>query len=367
MTAYLNYSPIDTAVFPDSYASARKAFIIWVNKVIGSQAKSSVYQCAGNTPDGEALFTDTVWLGQDDASKVLVLLAGTHGVEGFVGSAIELDFLHLFAAGEISVPDDTAILIVHALTPWGYAWLRRCDENGVDLNRNAVDFSVTLPENNGYEALRGALFSTDVHARNQACAEYGRQYGRTALEIAISGGQYTDPDGPFYGGDKAAHGRVVTEDLIRRFKLAERDLAVIDLHSGLGPYGYGEIICDHPPGSEGIRVAQTWYGDSVTLPALGTSSSVPKTGLIDYIWHGAMNSRSCHVTLEFGTYATDALFDVILKDHQLWAQQDNRSERLAHSRPMRQHFCPSDNHWQASVLFRARQVVYQAMQGLTRS
>lgn len=367
MTAYVSYSPIDTTIFPESYFSARKAFIALANRAIEFQGKLLAYPCPGNTPDGEALITDSVWLGQEKASKVLVLLAGTHGVEGFVGSAIELDFLHSLVNGEIRIPDDTAILVVHALTPWGYAWLRRCDENGVDLNRNAVDFSEALPENKGYEALRDVLFSPDAQARNQACAEYGRQYGRTALEIAISGGQYTDPDGPFYGGDKAAHGRAVTEELIRHFKLAERDLAVIDLHSGLGPYGYGEIICDHPPGSEGIRVAQTWYGDSVTLPAFGTSSSVPKAGLIDYIWHGVMNSRSCYVTLEFGTYVTDELFEVILKDHQLWAQQDNRSDRLAHSRLMRRHFCPDDKHWKASVLFRARQVVYQALQGLIRS
>jgi Protein of unknown function (DUF2817) len=265
----------------------------------------------------------------------------------------------------LALPTDTAVLVVHALTPWGYAWLRRCDEDGVDLNRNAVDFSKPLPENLGYESLRNALFSADQEQRKATFAEYERQHGRSALEMAISGGQYTDPTGPFYGGMKPAHGRLVTEDLIQQYNLHERDLAVIDLHSGLGPFGYGEIICDHHPSSLGVQVAQDWYGDSVTLPALGTSSSVPKAGLMDYAWHGIMNGRSCHVALEFGTYPTDQLFEVLLRDHQLWAQPDKPTERLEHSQHMRQHFCPNDEAWKAMVLFRARQVIFQALWGLS--
>ena len=37
-------------------------------------------------PRGEALCTDTAWLGPRDASRALVVIAGTHGVEGFCGS-----------------------------------------------------------------------------------------------------------------------------------------------------------------------------------------------------------------------------------------------------------------------------------------
>jgi len=72
------------------------------------------------------------------------LIGGTHGIEGFAGSAIEIDVLRLIAGGHVVIPANTAVLMVHALTPWGYAWLRRCDADGVDLNRNVVDFSRPL-------------------------------------------------------------------------------------------------------------------------------------------------------------------------------------------------------------------------------
>ncbi|MGR9085720.1 MAG: DUF2817 domain-containing protein [Gammaproteobacteria bacterium] len=357
------FAVIKTEVFPVSYEAARQRWLAQIS-VLSVPAKHRPYRCRGAAPDGGALFTDTVWIGDEKARKVVVVAAGTHGVEGFAGSAVQIDLLHFFTSGKMALPAGTALLLIHALTPWGYAWLRRCDEDGVDLNRNMVDFSRHLPENRGYDRLRYALFLADAGQRNQIFAEFEREYGRTALEKAISGGQYNDPDGPFYGGRKPAHGRLITEDLIETYSLAERDLAVIDVHTGLGPYGYGEIICDHAPDSPGTSSALRCYGDSVTLPLLGTSSSVPKNGLLDYAWHRIMNERSCYVTLEFGTYSTDRLFEVLLRDHQLWAEPDNREQRQEHSRQMRRHFCPDDRAWKELVLFRARQVVDQALKGL---
>ena len=361
MSSYLPFTAIDTELFPANYSTGRQR---WLAELGGGMLCFS-YSCPGAGPEGEALFTDTVWIGPEDAAKVMVLLGGTHGIEGFAGSAIEIDALRLIAGGHIVIPANTAVLMVHALTPWGYAWLRRCDADGVDLNRNVVDFSRPLPENTGYESLKPALFLSDTQQRKRALAEFEQLHGREALEKAISAGQYCDPTGPFYGGHAPAHGRLVVEDIMRKYSLQLRDLAVIDLHTGLGTFGYGEIICDHQPDSPATKVARLWYGDSVTLPLLGTSSSVPKLGLLDYAWYAIMNERSCYITLEFGTYRTDQLFDVLLRDHQLWAQSDNNLARLEHSQMMRQHFCPNDKAWKEMVLFRARQVITQALRGLS--
>ena len=84
-------------------------------------------------------------------------------------------------------------------------------------------------------------------------------------------------------------------------------------------------------------------------------------GLLDYLWHTVMQDDSCYITLEFGTFSTERLFDVLLRDHQLWAQEDNDAERLAHRQIMRHHFCPTDSAWREMVLFRARQVLSQAL------
>jgi hypothetical protein len=365
MSYSVSQMALDATVFPKAYASARATWLAKTSQQI-CHVQHHTYPCAEHFgPNGEALITDAAWFGPEDASRVLVLIGGTHGIEGFVGSAVEIDHLTLMTAGLVRLPADSAMLMIHALTPWGYAWYRRCDQNGVDLNRNHVDFSQALPLNAGYEALRPVLFSADAEARKQMLETFARQHGRTALECALSGGQYQDPLGPFYGGNRPAHGRLVCEQLMRHYALAERNLAVIDLHSGLGSFGYGEVICDHDPESPATARARQWYGESVALPALGTSSSVPKTGLLDYAWHAIMNDRSCYITLEFGTFSTNQLFDVLLRDHQLWAQSGNENARAAHRKVMLHHFCPDDQAWKEMVLFRARQVIAQALQGLS--
>jgi len=364
MSYSLPLAAIDTAIFPGNYAAGRQHWLAQANK-LPSHARCLTYPCAGTGPEGEELFTDTLWIGPEDASRVLVLLGGTHGIEGFTGSAVQIDQLGLIAEGRVVIPANTAVLMVHALTPWGYAWQRRCDANGVDLNRNIVDFSKALPENKDYELLKDTFYLADAARRKVAFAEFERQHGRIALEKAVSAGQYSDPAGPFYGGAAPAHGRRVCEDLMRQYRLQERDLAVIDLHTGLGSYGYGEIICDHEPDSGGARTASRWYGESVALPLLGTSSSVPKLGLLDYAWHEIMNDRSCYITLEFGTFSTDQLFEILLRDHQLWAQSDNEQARLEHRKVMHRHFCPNDQAWREMVLFRARQVIAQGLWGVS--
>lgn len=364
MSYSLPLAVIDTAIFPHSYADGRHRWLARAEQ-LPVPALLRSYPCSGAGPDGEELATDTLWIGSDEASKVLVLLAGTHGIEGFAGSAIQTDLLNLIAGGHVPVPADSAILMVHALTPWGYAWQRRCDADGVDLNRNIVDFTQPLPENRDYDLLKDAFYLPDAGQRNIVLAEFEQQHGRVALEKAVSAGQYSDPSGPFYGGQAPAHGRLVCEDLIVHYALAQRDLAVIDLHTGLGSYGYGEIICDHEPDSSGTQTARRWYGDSVALPLLGTSSSVPKTGLLDYAWHAIMNANSCYVTLEFGSFSTDQLFATLLRDHQLWAQSDNEQARREHRTAMRRHFCPDDRAWREMVLFRARQVIAQGLHGVS--
>ena len=365
MPSQSNPADPSLAVFPDNYAHAR---VLW-KQHLSSQRKPvecRTFTVPETAPDGTPLATDSVWIGPQTAARVLVILGGTHGIEGFAGTAVICDMLAELAHAHL--PADLAVLCVHALTPWGYAWHRRCDADGIDLNRNCIDFDQPLPQNPGYDELRPWLFEADSRHRQQAFQAYIDVHGQTAFEIAISGGQYHDPAGPFYGGRQPCHGRRVVETLIADCHLAERRLAVIDVHTGLGTWGQGEIICDHPPGSDGATTAQRWYGDACTLPALGTSSSVPKVGLLDYAWHAIMPSGSCYITLEYGTQPTRELIEVLLRDHRFWAEYGTAAPRQreypALVEDLRAHFCPDDPGWREQVLLQARHIIRQAMHGL---
>ncbi|KAL3798275.1 hypothetical protein HJC23_000189 [Cyclotella cryptica] len=75
--------------------------------------------------------------------------SGVHGVEGYLGSAIQLRFLHeLIIQNEErldsrkdALSKETKlrhVLIIHAVNPYGMRHHRRTNENNVDLNRNAL-------------------------------------------------------------------------------------------------------------------------------------------------------------------------------------------------------------------------------------
>jgi predicted deacylase len=350
------------AFFSDDYMMARASLLEAARTCVQLVDSDSIALETAGSEQAESLTTEVFWLGPLRAQKVLVLISATHGIEGFVGAAVQRDLL-VRLRQSYGLPEDTAILLVFALNPWGFARRRRCDEQGIDLNRNFIDFAQPLPVNSGYDALQSAIYLEDRAQRQQLFDDFRQQHGQHEFEFAISGGQYSDSQGPFYGGHAPAHGRRVIESLIERYQLAQRDLAVVDIHSGLGLYAHGEIINDHPPGSPGYAVANRWYGASVTAPAMGTSSSVMKLGLMDYCWHALMAERGCFVTLEFGSYSTEALFEVVLQDHRSWKQAEPQAIVNA-ATAMQAHFCPQDSYWRELVLVKSRQVIQQALDGL---
>jgi murein tripeptide amidase MpaA len=61
----------------------------------------------------------------------IIISSGLHGGEGFFGSAVQLALLE---SGNLTTNINWVFL--HALNPYGFANLRRCNENNVDLNRN---------------------------------------------------------------------------------------------------------------------------------------------------------------------------------------------------------------------------------------
>ena len=317
------------------------------------------FPCPANT--GENLITQTAFIGEPKASRVLVLIGGTHGVEGFAGTAVECDLLNMIAGGGMEPEPDLALLLINALNPWGYRYLHRYDHLGIDVNRNFIDFDSPLPDNPGYRSLQAIFSVPDRRARADALKEAAERMGTRDYEMAVSGGQYTDPGGPFYGGDRKSHSRQVIETLFDRYQLAEKQLGVIDVHTGLGPYSYGEVICDHPAGSPGLATARRWYGANCMSVDEGVSCSVPKTGLLDYAWHRIMDDRSCYITLEFGTSGTETLFQVLLED-----RFDPRAAPAEGDAAIREHFAPADPHWREAVIFRSRHIIFQALAGMRR-
>ena len=73
-------------------------------------------------------------VGDPGATRILFLLSGTHGIEGFLGSGVQRFLLDEGLARRL--PARTALVLVHAVNPFGFAWRRRNDHA---LRRDVVD------------------------------------------------------------------------------------------------------------------------------------------------------------------------------------------------------------------------------------
>jgi hypothetical protein len=361
---------MDVAVcFSEDYASARERF--WT-AAEAAGASPERYDNPKYGPRGEALSTDAAWLGSPNASRVLVLVSATHGVEGFCGSAAEIDWLT--QGGPESLPADTAALLVHAINPYGFAWLRRTTEEGVDLNRNCILFDGPLPDNPGYRELASAFVPRALDAATLAEADarlkaYEDKHGRFAYDMARSSGQYTNPEGIFYGGTAPTWALRTIEAICDDYRLGQRrGVAVIDYHTGLGPFGHGEPIVGHGPGTPGQARCRAWYGGSLTEPLLGTSSSVPIAGLTQYAWERKIGAeRLTFIALEYGTLRPEVGTAALRAEHWLHAQGEVdwtcvETQRIKSA--LRDFYDPGTVHWREAVLLRSRHVLAQATAGL---
>ena len=165
---------MSSSYFSANYTEARNKFVAAATKA-GGEIRSILNPNATG-PENEALYTDVALFGDRGASKALVVVSGTHGNEGFCGSGCQIGYLE---EGFISQhADDTVVVVVHAINPYGFANIHRVNEDNVDLNRNFVDHNQPYPDNSPYATLHDYLLPehwdpVSIKQANSALAAYG--------------------------------------------------------------------------------------------------------------------------------------------------------------------------------------------------
>jgi hypothetical protein len=349
----MSHSPED--YFPTDYRHGRAAFIAAV-EAAGLGVTTRMHPGV-TAQDGLPLFIDTTTIGPRDAKRALLLISGTHGVEGYFGSGVETGLLREDIAAH--VPQGAKLVMLHALNPYGFSWNRRVNEDNVDVNRNFADFA-DPPRNRGYAELADAIAPKDISAEAMKAANaelraYSQRHGPFALQSALSSGQYQFADGIYYGGAGLSWSSLMLKDVLREELAGVETLAVIDFHTGLGESGAAEIITEDAPGTPGFARAKAIWGDRVASTADG-SLSAPLTGTIDAAmaaWTAEMGAGATElnfVTLEVGTAPVPVVFDALRKDNWLhcFAGPDH-AHAAAIKQKIRAAFYPDTVAWKRAV------------------
>ena len=343
--------------FAATYVEAREKFFAAANSV-GAVVNRHIHPAARGA-DGEELSIDVATLGDASASGMLLVMSGTHGVEGFCGSGCQVALLHdqEFLAAVRSAK--VHVVFLHALNPYGFSHLHRTNEDNVDMNRNFRDFTGPPAPNSNYADVHHFIVPSmwPPSADNEAkIAAYVARHGERALQQAITGGQCEFPDGLFYGGTRPAWSNGILRSILREQGAGRRRIGLIDFHSGLGPRGVAEKIYSGRDLSADLALTKAWWGEDVTSFFDGSSSSATLSGVnYNAVYDECPGVAYAGVALEFGTIPLSEMLQSLRADQWLASHPDANAElRTAIKRQVRDAFyCEADD-WKATVFAQAR-------------
>ncbi|MBL4850326.1 MAG: DUF2817 domain-containing protein [Planctomycetes bacterium] len=359
--------------FSGDYAVARARFRSAAEAV---GATLEAHPIGQRGPQGEDLCIDAAVLGSDRPRRTVVVSSGLHGVEGFVGSAVQHAVLTNQLACPSAIPSDVRVVILHALNPYGFAWVRRVNERNVDLNRNFLRPGERFggaPD--GYAELDGLLNPRRAPRRLsllklKAALKIAR-HGMGALKNSVAGGQYEYPLGLFYGGAEPQKTQEILAAELGRWIGSETTERVyhVDLHSGLGPAGSYKLLVDHPAGAPAVAELSRHFGSDVVQPwepNQGVAYEITG-GLGTWCQEKFPDNGYDVLVAEYGTRPILEVIEGLHHENRAhhWGGGPTDPSTLYAKRLLMEAFAPSDPAWRQTVVPRGEHIVKRALLATT--
>jgi len=315
----------------------------------------------GTGPCGETLATDVATIGSPNASKVVVITSGVHGVELPLGSKLQRIWIR--TARECSLKNkDLRFVFVHALNPYGAAYGLRTDQNNVDVNRNFVDFDNLPTTSQNYHDLADA-FSPPKLGRFATANAWRKMlsfafvtHSISAFKQALAGGQYDYPNGLYYGGTEPSWSRKTLENIVQNHIVSPnlKKLWHIDLHTGDGPRGKMQILINAAKDSALAKRVNAFAPPEIICPTAQTLAQL--SGDITDFWPKLGLPKGCEVTpmtIEVGTSnapsvieGIDVLAAMIKRNTLRVRHKDHHPRARKIIKKMKETFAPmDDNAW----------------------
>lgn len=353
--------------FARDYETARSRFLAAGRRY---DAACVSYSHPLRGPYDESLSCDALRIGKERSARLLVCISGTHGLEGFAGSAAQVAWLDR----GIHPPKDTAVLLIHALNPWGFAHGTRTTENNVDLNRNFIDFrNDPRLETPIYAELHAALCPPawrreHIDASSRALREAQERHGAAAVLDALNRGQYSHSDGLIFGGCAPEWSNTILHEIISEYSRDVKLALIIDLHTGLGAFAKPTFLPFDPPGSDDRRWVESLFGIDESSPDPFDDNTRPAyRGLVCEAAANALSgARTGRIVIEFGTLPMMQMIRAVQIDRLLRFAKVGRSKADELRRFASTAFNPDDAGWRRAVIAHSENILERAMQGVAR-
>lgn len=354
-------------LFSDSYVEAQNR-ILKSAKEFSEEIHVESLPIAAKGYDGEDLAVNIIWIGPRDSTNIIIHISGTHGVEGFAGSAIQSSLLQ----NPIPLPENTSMILIHGLNPYGMAHLRRVTENNVDLNRN---FSADRRSPPSYAKINDLINPKEYEIVDGFTIKlfweviFGE--GWDSIKNSLANGQYRFPEGLFYGGQEIEEApRLVFEWFEKNFngKTENLQISIIDVHTGLGDYAKDTLLTIAPP----TEKMKSVFGKKISAHAQDNTTGYQPTGM----FVEALQDLICRITQctkdkitvigqEFGTSSMLKVLNALRNENTFHHEMKRKNIVLDPAHPLRQDlftaFYPKEPKWKLCVLKQGRELITQVI------
>ena len=317
----------------------------------------------------DGLYIDSFYLpSTGEKTNLVVLTTGVHGIEGYIGSVM-LDVFFQEVYPTLNT-EDTGVLVIANVNPYGMKYYRRYNENNVDLNRNFIlDWdSFDLSSNKEYPKVdtflgpAGKIGNALWHevAFYLSLGKTAITDGADTISDALLTGQYEYPQGVYYGGTGDEASTVYLKDVFGRCLDSEyANIVHIDIHSGYGPR-YNMVIFNSVFETMTEAESREAFGYD-NIIAYDSESFYATTGdTTDFFYRLAQQKQSqtqlFSTCFEFGTIG-DEFFDTILslkytvdENRNHWYPTTNQiSQQVIHENYM-ELFYPTETAWREKTV-----------------
>ncbi|DBA04485.1 TPA: hypothetical protein N0F65_010081 [Lagenidium giganteum] len=358
--------------YSDSYATARALF-----RARARAANAELHALPLSLPDLDLTVDVAVLRGSKE--NVLLHLSGTHGVEGFAGSAIQSALLKEYATRKPAA----TVVFVHAVNPYGFAMLRRFNERNVDLNRNFLtpaefkERAAMDPNHFGYMDVSDILNPKDITGSFWLrAARLLMTHSFATVKRGIVSGNYHFPKTVYYGGAEQEESLVLIQQFLRQHLdlAAVKRVTVVDVHTGLGAPGQDTLMIG--PSTSSQDDAKATYSSSVSakrLALIGDSSngvSEGYDGATGFVVDGFARmfgddaTKRLAVVQEFGTTPGVFVLKATMEENVMF-QRGHGGARLPYASKLRDVFyLHRSASWKRSVVERGQAVAQETLDKL---
>lgn len=379
------YSPDDPQVeinpraqqyFQDSYIESRSAFLFHAGRLQDKYDSVKIFSRNVASKVDNDLTIDFCYVpAQKEAEKLLILTSGVHGVEGYVGSAVQQMFMNEALTGETL--KNVGILFVHGINPFGFKYTRRVTENNIDFNRNCdTESSLFLSENNGYNDLYGMLNpkgeANPGSLKNNffmlVAINELLQESMASLRQAVLQGQYEHKHGLYFGGNGFEPQLATLSEVFQDVSKDYGTVFNIDLHTGFGERGATHLF-PNPIDDEKVKTGlenifegyQINWGDSDDFYIINGSFT-------DYIGKLLPDKFYLPMLLEYGTLNSQSTIGSIKSIHNMVLENQGAqygyksaqdSVKVKHS--FMEMYNPSSEKWRTKIMIDSKLILRVVM------